>query len=107
MAIKELSPKFILSAIPLITGMLLLLWQENAPVWLVYSLMAIGLIFLKPIFDGWMQPFWKLLIGLCALVLLLEIKTISESNSVFFKDFNNIIHPKNAPQTSKAKMFNH
>jgi hypothetical protein len=73
MATKELSPKFIFSAIPLIIGMLLLLWQENAPVWLVYSLMAVGLFFLKPVFNGWMLPFWKLLISLCGVVLSIEI----------------------------------
>ncbi len=73
MAIKELSPKFLIVAIPLIVGMLLLLWQENAPAWLVYSLMAIGLIFLKPVFEGWLLPLWKLLIVLCGIVLLLEI----------------------------------
>jgi antibiotic biosynthesis monooxygenase (ABM) superfamily enzyme len=73
MATKELYPKFIIAAIPLIVGMLLLLWQESAPVWLVYGLMAIGLLFLKPVFDGWMLPFWKLLIVLCGVVLLLEM----------------------------------
>jgi antibiotic biosynthesis monooxygenase (ABM) superfamily enzyme len=73
MAIKELYPKFIIAAIPLIVGMLLLLWQESTQVWLVYGLMAIGLLFLKPVFDGWMLPFWKLLIVLCGVVLLLEM----------------------------------
>ncbi|KAA5539154.1 hypothetical protein [Adhaeribacter rhizoryzae] len=73
MATKELSPKFIFSAIPLLIGMLLLLWQENAPVWVVYSLMAIGLIFLKPVFNGWLLPFWQLLMGLCGVVLSIEI----------------------------------
>lgn len=73
MAIKELSPKFLIATIPLIVGMLVLLWQENAPVWMVYSLMAVGLVFIKPVFNGWMLPFWKLLVILCGIVLLLEI----------------------------------
>lgn len=81
MAIKKLSPKFLIASITLIVGMLLLLWQENAPVWLVYSLILGGFIFIKPVFDGWLLPFWKLLIGRCGVILLLEFLLIV--NKVF------------------------
>lgn len=73
METRQLSRNFLLIATILIIGMLSLLFQENVPEWLVYSLMAIGLIFLKPIFDGWMRLFWKLLLCLCGVVLLMEI----------------------------------
>lgn len=70
---KKLSQNFLLTAAILLAGLISLLFQdENLPVWLIYTIIGVGLIYLKPVFDGWLRPFWKLLLGLCGFVLLMQ-----------------------------------
>lgn len=73
MKADQLSPNYLAASIMLIIGLLVIFTKQGIPDWLFYTVMPASLIFLKPVFDGWLRPIWLLLLSLSALLLLLEV----------------------------------